>query len=50
MRELEERSKNAVDKEEKELEIMCMIIITSACSKIFCDNYFRINKLVVQKR
>ncbi len=50
VRELEERSKNAVDKEEKKLEIMCMIKITSVCSKIFCDNYFRINKLVVQKR
>ena len=50
VRELEKRSKNAVDKEEKELEIMCMIIITSACSKIFCDNYFRINRLVVKKK
>ena len=25
---------------------MCMIIITAVCSKIFCDNYFRINELV----
>ena len=26
------------------------IVITSACSKIFCDNYFRINRLVVKKK
>ena len=58
-RELEERRKNAVDKEfmhekeeKKKLEkwiamlciCMCMMIITAVCSKFFCVDYFTIDR------